>query len=171
MARFLTVFLIVVAGLVGLGFWLFFFVGSEHPDPADTIVVLAGDLGRLPEGRQLLRDGVAPILVVSLPPPPYTNPDLRQLCARRRVECFHAGEYSTKGEANTFGELARKHHWRSTVIVSSRYHLRRAKLLFERCADVAVETAPARTTAWDYTKNIPLETGKLAYQLTLDRGC
>ena len=171
MARFLTVFLIVVAGLVGLGLWLFYFVGSEHPNPADTIVVLAGDLGRLPEGRQLLRDGVAPILVVSLPPPPYTNPELERLCAKRRVECFHAGEYSTKGEANAFGRLARKHHWRSTVVVSSRYHLRRARMLFRRCADVDVQVAPARTTAWDYTKNIPLETGKLAYQLTLDRGC
>src|SRR5690242_4611291 len=98
---------------------MFYFVGSEHPNPADTIVVLAGDLGRIPEGRKLLRDGVAPLLVVSLPPPPYTTPALEELCAKRGVRCFHAGEYSTRGEANAFGELARKNHWRSTVIVSS----------------------------------------------------
>src|SRR5262245_30692631 len=151
---------------------MFYFVGTEHPGPADTIVVLAGDLGRLPEGRRLLRDGVAPVLVVSLPSPADKNPTLKRLCAERRVMCFQAGEYSTQGEANTFGALARKNHWRSTVIVSSRYHLRRARMLFERCAGVdVVDVAPARTTPWDYTKNIPLETGKLVYQLTLDRGC
>ena len=161
--------LVAVGGLIALGFWLFYFVGTDDPRRADAIVVLGGDPRRPATGIRLLHEGVAPILEVSLDMQP--DPELSALCDTQRVSCFHASAYSTRGEARTVSRLARRRGWHSIIIVSSRYHLRRAKMLFRRCTDAQLQVVPADTSLWEYVRNLPFEVGKLAFQVTVARGC
>lgn len=169
MRRLRFVLLAAVCTLAGACLWLFVLVGTKHPEPADAIVVLAGNPGRLDTGLRLVREGAAPTLAVSL----EEHPDPRAItaCRQRHAVCFHASPYSTRGEARAVARLARTHGWHRIVIVSSRFHLRRAELLFERCTDASVQVVPARTTLWDYVKNVPLELGKLLVQVTAERAC
>ncbi len=160
---------IVVVAFLALTAYLFMLVPSAHPRRADAIVVLAGDRGRLAEGLHLFHDHVAPTLALSRDPEPW--PKANRLCASSRFVCFHAHPYSTRGEAETVARLARAHGWHSIVVVTSRYHLRRARVLFGRCMHPAPAFVAAHTTVLDYVFNVPREWAKLLYQEAVDRGC
>jgi uncharacterized SAM-binding protein YcdF (DUF218 family) len=156
----------IVVVVVGFGAWLFYFGGTSHPAKAAAIVVLSGDTRRIATGERLFDEHVAPNLLVSL----Y---DLtpRALCAERNVTCFRAHPFSTQGEAETVARVARANRWKSLIVVSSRYHLRRAHMLFDRCTDASVQTVPAPSSFLRYVRGAVLEVPKWAYQLTFDRGC
>jgi uncharacterized SAM-binding protein YcdF (DUF218 family) len=172
-------FLLLLAGLV-LG-WaiaaaaLFVWPPGGSDGRADAAVVLAGGRGpRLSEGMALVKKGVAPVLVVS-DGWSSTWPEGNRLCAGRSapvpVVCFHPQPYSTRGEAEAFAKLAAKRGWRSVVVVSSRYHLVRARMLFERCYDGQISTAPANGSLLSRIIAAPIETVKLGYALLIRRGC
>ena len=57
------------------------------------------------------------------------------------------------------------------MVVSSRYHLLRARMLFERCYDGAVYTSGTGTTLFGRIRSAPIETVKLGYALVVKRGC
>ena len=57
------------------------------------------------------------------------------------------------------------------VLVSSRYHIARAKILFERCFSGTVYTAGANQSVWMRLWSVPSETAKLGYALIVRRGC
>jgi uncharacterized SAM-binding protein YcdF (DUF218 family) len=156
---------IVGAALAVGGAWLFYFVGTDHPAKADAIVVLSGDLRRVPTGIRLFDEGVAPNLLISL------YGDVPGTCKRAHVTCFHAHPFSTRGEAETVARMARAHRWKSIIIVSSRYHLRRARMLFARCTDARLQLVPAKTSFHRFAIALPLEVAKWAYQLTFQRHC
>jgi uncharacterized SAM-binding protein YcdF (DUF218 family) len=158
-----------LAGLVALLLWLFVFVGTSHPRHADAIVVLAGNAGRVTTGERLHAEGVAPVLALSVDQ--TTNVKTSPMCRARRVLCFHASPFSTRGEAETFSRIARRHGWHSIVIVSSRFHLRRAHMLFRRCTNAELQIVPSKTGFLQYLANIPLELGKLLVQFAVIRGC
>ena len=141
------------------------------PRSADAIVVLSGGRGhRLDEGVRLWNAGVGRTLVVSDGNAPGWDAGNR-LCRRARVVCFHPEPYSTQGEARWLGREARRRGWDSVVVVTSTYHLRRARMIFRRCYDrglaaVAAEPPPANVLiglAWEWPKSV--------YYLTLKRGC
>ena len=85
--------------------------------------------------------------------------------------CFHPDPYSTRGEAEAFARLAAKRGWRSVIVVSSRYHLVRARMLFERCYDGRVATASSNGSLWGRIVAAPIETVKLGYALLIKSGC
>jgi uncharacterized SAM-binding protein YcdF (DUF218 family) len=155
--------------LFAVTLYLFVLVPSDHVEHADAIVVLSGDRKRLSTGLRLFRDKVAPVLVISRDGRGWTEADA--LCARPNVACFQADPYSTEGEARATERLARRQGWSRIVVVTSRYHLRRAHMLFERCTDLRPEMVAARTTPLDYLVDVPWEWGKLLYQVTIDRSC
>jgi uncharacterized SAM-binding protein YcdF (DUF218 family) len=177
--RRLRPFLLVLAGLV-LG-WaiaaavMFVWPPRSSAGHADAAVVLAGGHGpRLAEGLALVRKGVAPVLVISDGWSP-TWPEANRLCAGRSapvpVVCFHPDPYSTRGEAEGFARLAARRGWTSVVVVSSRYHLVRARMLFERCYDGTASTASSNGTLLGRILAAPIETVKLGYALLIKRGC
>jgi len=177
--RRLRPFLLVLAGLA-LG-WaiaaavIFVWPPRISAGRADAAVVLAGGRGpRLAEGLALVRKGVAPVLVISDGWSP-TWPEANRLCAGRSapvpVVCFHPDPYSTRGEAEGFARLAARRGWTSVVVVSSRYHLVRARMLFERCYDGTVSTASSNGTLLSRILAAPIETVKLGYALLIKRGC
>ena len=130
----LALVVVIVANLV-----LFVWPSTSTLRHADAVVVLAGGNGeRLDRGLQLVRAGVAPTLVVS------TGPD--ELCnsnAGFQVVCFLPSPATTRGEAEAIGRLAREHAWKTIVLVTSTYHLSRARLLVGRCYPGTLEVASA----------------------------
>jgi uncharacterized SAM-binding protein YcdF (DUF218 family) len=163
------VLLTLVCALVAATLVLFVLVQSDSPRRADAIVVLSGDRARLTTGLRLYHAHVAPTLLISRDARPWKA--AKALCKQRGIICFHADPYSTEGEAETVERLGRGRNWRRIVVVTSRYHLRRARLLFERCTHRRPQVVAARTTTLDYLKVVPWEWGKLLYQLTIDRSC
>ncbi len=154
---------------------LFLWPPDRVPDRADAVVVLAGGRGpRLARGLALVRRGVAPALVIS-DGWAATWPEANRLCAGRpvpfRVVCFHPDPYDTRGEAEGFTRLAEQRGWSSVVVVSNRYHIARARILFERCFDGAVYTTGAGESLLRRLVAAPIETLKLGYALLVRRSC
>lgn len=169
MRLWLLVLAILLAAFVALTLRLFAFPKEDEPSRADAVVVLAGNADlRIPVGRALVRDGVAPRLVLS----EEDDEDFpRALCRRAEVTCFQADPFSTTGEAAAIGELARRRGWRSVVVVTSDYHLTRARLLVDRCVDGHVQAVPAEEDAIAWLHGAAWEWPKLLHALTVKRDC
>jgi uncharacterized SAM-binding protein YcdF (DUF218 family) len=134
--RLLVALAVVGAVLVALTYRVFVFPPTDPPGRADAVVVFAGGDGeRQEEGARLVREGVAPVLVISdggLP-----GSDNARVCRERPaglpLRCLTPDPATTRGEARAFADLAEREGWRSLVLVTSTYHVRRASLLLDRC--------------------------------------
>ena len=167
MKKALLVVELLLVLIVAASLYLFVFVPSPHPKHADAIVVLSSDRPRYELGMLLYRQGVAPTLALSLPV--FAEPGGFNCPAR--ALCFRAHPYSTRGEAETVARLARTHNWRTIVVVTSRYHVRRAHMLFRRCTNAKLVFVPAHAHFYTYVLAIPLEWAKFTVQLTTRRKC
>ena len=149
------------------------FPPEDNPRHADAVVVLSGSHDRLPKGLELVRRGVAPVLVISdgaVAGWPVAN----RLCrggASFRVICFHPSPYSTRGEARFVARLMRRRGWRRVVVVTSRYHVLRARMDFRRCVDGNVKGVGASTSLGQWIAGAIQEWPKLGYALTFGRSC
>jgi uncharacterized SAM-binding protein YcdF (DUF218 family) len=174
--------LVAVSALIAawLVFCLVLFVWSPWaagaPAHADVIVVLSGEQSRLPPALALVRRGAAPLLAISSIRETPRWRAARRLCAAHRyagarVLCFEAEPYSTRGEARTVARLAHERGWHEVVVVTSRFHVTRAHMLFRRCYHGGLAFVAAPSHWWKLPLDWVRETGKLAYQLTIQRDC
>lgn len=147
---------------------------SDRPSRADAVVVLSGDHGeRLAEGLRLVRDGLAPTLVLD------GQPDMTQVIELCRgpqpfeVVCLHPQPDSTRAEARAAGALARARGWRKLVVVTTTHHVARASLHFRRCFEGEVSMVGADPPyGWRMSaRQIAQEWLKVAHVTTLSRGC
>ena len=176
--RALVVLAVLVAGWLVLCFVLFVFPWSRGSAPAraDAVVVLSGERARLRPALALVRRGEAPVLAISsIQKTPHWL-EARRLCsaghyAGAKVVCFLAVPYSTRGEARAVARLARERRWRSIVVVTSTFHITRAKLLFRRCYAGGLTFVGSPSPWWRQPLDWADETAKLAVQLTVERGC
>src|SRR5438132_5812469 len=118
---------LVLAWLVATGV-LFVWPSTDSPGRADAVVVLSGGRDRrLDPALRLMRQRVAPVLVISGAGYDEKWKKARGLCAHGaqgfRVLCFDPTPYSTRGEARGIARLAREHGWRKVDVVTSRYHV------------------------------------------------
>jgi uncharacterized SAM-binding protein YcdF (DUF218 family) len=151
---------------------------DSPPAHADVVVVLAGARDqRLDPALKLVQRGVAPVLAISSA---FNDPKWRKahrLCRGRfgatrfRVICFKAVPYSTRGEARTVARLAREHGWKRIVVVTSTYHVTRARMLFRRCYHADLWMVGASSPWTVLPQEWASETGKLIVQTTLERSC
>lgn len=148
------------------------------PAHADAVVVLSGgENGRLDPALALVQRGIAPVLAISsaFRDPRWTK--AHRLCrgqdgpTRFRVLCFEANPYSTRGEAETFSRLARRYGWNRIVVVTSSYHVTRARMLFRRCFHGQLWTVGTPATWYLLPEEWASETAKLAVQTVYERGC
>ena len=133
--------------------------GAAGEGRADAIVVLGGRRNRLPVGLRLWRERVAPTLVVF-------NEDGR---GDDEHLYFRPDPYNTRGEARVTARLAREHGWRSIVLVTSSYHLPRARMIFRRAFDGEIVAAGAPPTLWRLPYDLASEIAKTVFALTLRR--
>ena len=145
---------------------------SDAPIKADAVVVLAGTIQRLPVGVGLVRRGYAPLLVVSLSEP--TSHQQAAVCDRKqlyRVLCFRARPFETRGEARAIGRFARARHWKRIDVVTSYFHIPRARILIGRCYHGELRMVGAPESRLHLPLDILKESGKLLYQETVVRSC
>lgn len=175
--------LLVLALLVGV--WLalcaVLFVwpwAASSPRRADAVVVLAGARNeRLDPALALIRRHVAPVLVISSAGRDPKWLKARRLCAAPahayafRVVCFEAVPYSTQGEARAIGRLARENHWKRVAVVTSTFHVTRARMLIRRCYAGGLSMVGTSSPWWKLPDEWASETGKLLVQLTVRRDC
>ena len=155
--------------LYALGFVLFAFtLGKAAPanaQPTDAAVVLTGASGRIEHGIDVLRQGKAKRLLIAGADPSVTKRDLA-----RRIEgsasllkcCVDLGSESvdTRSNAEEAGRWLAKHNFHSLRLITSDWHMRRARYEFERVLDSkyrletdAVQTEPGFITLFgEYNK-------------------
>ncbi len=130
---------LIVVWLIACYFY-FLDPAVDHPTHADAVVVLGGAPDRLPVGLKLVARGVAPTLVVSNSPG-AENARANRECktdTSPKVICFVPSPDDTRGEARAIAKLAAKHGWKSVVVVTSTYHITRARVLVEQTTPVKV---------------------------------
>jgi len=104
-------------------------------------------------------------------------PQARALCsgakkvAGVRVVCFQPSPFSTQGEARVVARLARQRGWKRVVVVTSTFHVTRARMLFARCYHDKLWVVGSEWPWWRLPEEWVSETGKLLVQLTVQRGC
>ncbi len=158
---------------------LFVWPSAAAPPPrTDAVVVLSGGLNeRLDPALALVRRRRAPVLAISSAFVGTRWKKAERLCrgqegpTRFRVICFTAAPYSTRGEARAIARLARSHGWHRIVVVTSTFHVTRARMLIERCYPGRLWLVGTASPWWRLPEEWVAETGKLLVQLTLERGC
>ncbi|MBO0896008.1 YdcF family protein [Arthrobacter sunyaminii] len=161
---------------------LFFYpqaASADGPVRADAVVVLAGAASeRFPVGRELIRDGAAPELVLSSTETPG-NVMTDQYCdymagdtvtedpASAAVTCFFPEPMTTRGEARAVARLAADNGWDELIVVTSRYHLLRAETNISQCttAKVTMVASEPDLSAKQWLDRFVEETGGLAAAL------
>lgn len=146
--RVLAAVVVVVAAVIGAGWPVVVAPQLDPVSTADAVVVLGGsDLdGRAEQGLKLVQAGVAGQLVLS---DPYRSEQTRtaKVCRDRypgvEVTCFAPDPSTTLGEAQQIRDLARARGWTSIVVVTSVYHVSRARWIISSCFDGRITmTAP-----------------------------
>lgn len=113
---------------------------ADRPEKSDVVVVLAGDAfgNRILKGCELVRDGYAPIALVSGPSGNYDHYEsdlaipfaVKHGCRPEWFTAIPSDSRSTREEAAVFaGELHRR-AVKSCLLVTNDYHTRRAGRLF-----------------------------------------
>ena len=131
----------IVALLYALGFVIFAFtLGKPAPAnaaPTDAAVVLTGGSGRIEHAVDVLRSGKAKRLLVAGVDPSVTKADIAQrLGGQQKLLkcCVDLGSESvdTRSNAEEGGRWLAKHGFHSVRLITSDWHMRRARYEFEK---------------------------------------
>jgi hypothetical protein len=120
----------------------------NHPRHADAVVVLGppDENGRVATALDLVHRGVTSNLVISVMSERQRR--AKSLCTTPQpgftVTCFQPHPSTTRGEAEHLRDLARQHGWHSIIVVTSTYHVSRARVIFDRCFDGPLYLVAAR---------------------------
>jgi uncharacterized SAM-binding protein YcdF (DUF218 family) len=158
----------LLVAYVAVAVYLFVLPHDDRPARADAVVVLSGTKHRLPVGERLVRQHDAPLLVISRSNDPSAAE--RRAC-RNGALCFRAHPYSTRGEAHAIARLAAARHWSTVDVVTSNFHVFRARIVIRRCYHGALRMIGAPERLRRLPLDIAKESVKLAYQATIARHC
>jgi uncharacterized SAM-binding protein YcdF (DUF218 family) len=134
-------FVSLVALLYAIGFILFTVTlgkpAGKDTERTDAIVVITGGKGRLEHGVKMLKSGQAKRLLVAGADPAVTKNDLiRRLGGSRRwVDCcldLGSESVDTRSNAEEASRWLAKHRYRSFRLVTSDWHMRRARYDFRQ---------------------------------------
>jgi uncharacterized SAM-binding protein YcdF (DUF218 family) len=164
--------LLVLAALTTVWFLVYGGRYLQHEDPlqkSDAIFVLAGTRAeRALEGVDLYKQGYAPLVVLSPGRPEDSEVMLRARGIRIPSEAETARDVmlqlgvpeaailpiqgyvdNTAQEANLLRAMVKAHGWRRVIIVTSKYHTRRAAFAFRRGLEGTGAQALMRASRYD----------------------
>ena len=162
-ARFFAILILLYL----LGFILFSVTlgATANDEHTDAVVVITGGSGRIERAIDVLGKGYAKRMLISGTDPSVTKPDLvRRLGGKKKLVdcCVDLGSESvdTRSNAEEAKRWLDKHRYKSFRLVTSDWHMRRARYEFRRVMkgkyDVvpdAVKTEPRFTTLFgEYNK-------------------
>jgi uncharacterized SAM-binding protein YcdF (DUF218 family) len=146
-------------------------------DKADALIILGDDnfyADRATRGAQLFREGKAPVIVASgrrLRP----NAGIAELMEhdlvergvpRDRIVRFAHDADGTLEEAQALTRLARERKWHSVIVVTSNFHTRRARYIFQRVFPKGLEVHVASAQDGDFDPEHWWEKRKSIKELT-----
>ncbi|UQX88600.1 YdcF family protein [Jatrophihabitans telluris] len=137
----------------------------DTPHRVDAILVLGPpDINdRYGRALELLEQGYSHNLVVSAVT--EKQPQMQRACRNgipdRRIICFYPWPPTTRGEAQKITELAAQYHWKSIMVVTSTFHISRARVIVRRCF-------PGQVSMVDTRRHIPLS--QWAYEFSYQTG-
>lgn len=140
-----------LAILYGLGFALFAVTLGEPADTGtpkvDAIIAITGGKGRIEHGARLLAEGKARRLLIAGADPSVRKDDMvRRLGAPRQLLdcCVDLGSESvdTRSNAEEAKRWLDRRHYQSVRLVTSDWHMRRARYEFNRELDDDIEIVP-----------------------------
>jgi uncharacterized SAM-binding protein YcdF (DUF218 family) len=98
-----------------------------------------------------------------------------ELCSRSQpfpVVCLRPRPDNTRSEARATAAFGRAHHWKTIIVVTTTYHVARARMLFRRCFSGRVEMVGAEPSYPQAEKRHQIWREYLALgRATLLRGC
>jgi uncharacterized SAM-binding protein YcdF (DUF218 family) len=139
--------LIPIAAAFVLAIACFLFAGkllvvNEPPARSDAIIILGGGDGEREQlASTLYKQGYAPVIIVSNggtrghPSTVYAKCEIEWLRGYGVPEVAIVPEFeaqSTYGNAVYSEQVMRRHGWKSALVVSSSYHMRRAQYIFNK---------------------------------------
>jgi len=151
----ITTLATAVAALNGaLGYIILSNAAESALEHVDAVVVLGGEHdGRERYGLTLARQGLASTVLLSNPYP-AADPLMNQMCLPRsgavEVICSRPNPMTTHGEAIMTRRLVRERHWHKILIVTWRYHIPRARLVFDQCLSGQGVSVAAKGTPRQY---------------------
>ena len=137
--------------IYALGFVIFAFtLGKPAPadaKPVDAAIVLTGGSGRIEHGIDVLRDGKAKRMLIAGADPSVTKADLARRIPRSRDLlkcCVDLGSESvdTRSNAEETGRWLAAHRFRSFRLITSDWHMRRARYEFRKVLKGKYEIVP-----------------------------
>src|SRR5689334_14872552 len=102
------------------GYFLFVDPQADSPRNADVLFVLAPAERSLDYAQELMRQGYAPTLAVSVPllNSGTNNPAICSARRPYRVICFDPDPVTTQGEARALAKLSHKNGWTSAAVLT-----------------------------------------------------
>lgn len=146
-SRFVSLLLLLYA----LGFVLFAFtLGKPAPasiERTDAAIVLTGGSGRIEQAIDVLREGKAGRLLVAGADPAVTKRDLaaRIPHSSKLLKCcvdLGSESVDTRSNAEEAGRWLAKHRFRSIRLITSDWHMRRARYEFARVLGTRYTVVP-----------------------------
>jgi uncharacterized SAM-binding protein YcdF (DUF218 family) len=161
--RFFSILLLFyVLGFLGFAVTLGAPAGDER---TDAVIAITGGPYRIEHGIEVLSAGYAKRMLIAGTDPSVTKPDLvRRLGGKKKLVdcCVDLGSESvdTRSNAEEAKRWLVKHHYKSFRLVTSDWHMRRARYEFRRVmagqftiVPDAVRTQPSFTTLFgEYNK-------------------
>ncbi len=152
----------------------------EDPlDKADALIVLGDDnfyADRATRGAQLFREGKAPVIVASgRRLRPNAGMGIAELMEhdlvergvpRDKIVRFAQDADSTLEEARSLAKLAKERKWHSVIVVTSNFHTRRARYIFQRVFPQGMEVRIASARDGDFDPEEWWEKRKSIKELT-----
>ncbi|HAU32386.1 MAG: hypothetical protein XD78_1157 [Desulfotomaculum sp. 46_296] len=137
--------IITLSVLISLLFMFFYYAGyflvlDEKPKKSDVIIILGGDQGaRIHKGVTLYKDGYAPYIIVS---GEITQANLLMASAvksgvPKEIIILEQRAESTYENALFSKEIMEQYGFKTAIVVSSNYHMRRVRMIFEKVFDKA----------------------------------
>lgn len=127
--------------LVIIGFWRSdlllqnfwnFLVVNERPHPADVIIVLSGDTGRIEQGVMLYQDGYASKIIIAGDASRELERQALYLGVPERNILVDVNSTTTFGNAYYSAQIMRDQGFKSAIVVTSAYHTRRSTIIFSQ---------------------------------------
>ena len=164
-----TLVVVSVAVVGGVGAFVLTRAPDDTVSRADAVIVLGGEHdGREEFGVRLAKQLSAHAVMLS---DPYrrTDPVMRRMCLPRQdgieVICQAPNPSTTRGEALMVKHLAADWGWQRIVVVTWRYHLLRARLIFSHCDPIKGGTVEFVAVQRPYDMSVAVWQYLFFYQL------
>lgn len=162
----LLVIAVVAVGIMFIDFTYKTFSYRQSSQKTDAIVVLTGGKGRVTEGVRLYRERAARYLIIVGADPAVRKSDIYQ---PRHGDPSSDGVILEKNSRNTlenaiYGrDVIIRHDIRSILLITSRYHLKRATILMRNALPgncsiypYPVDTTNLKETWWNHSRSFSL---------------